>query len=290
MSTRHVMSQQHPSPPFTLTVQESERMLFITGIPRSGTSLLAHLLDHLPNLAILNEPRELPFLFETPSLEGFFSSYKTWRTKIANGEAIENQCVDNMVVSDTWNDGERRLYRPLVTREDFVLGTKNPLAYLTQLMTIRRVFPGAKIVILVRHPYYTIGSWKKTFSHLRHATILNSAVFKFADERQRAILLKLAAVADESTRRAGLWNYLATEIIMCADFDTIIRYEDLIVDPLPHLQRIYQQFFPDQMIGSVKPLVSRNNEEERCAMSIEEKKCIESMCAASAAWFGYHDL
>lgn len=279
------MRQQ--STPFALTVQESERMLFITGIPRSGTSLMAHLLDQLPNVVILNEPLEIPHLFEDASLQSFFSAYVTWRTKIVNGEAIENQCVNNAVVSDTWHDGERRSYVPTVTREDFVLGTKNPLAYLTRLNTIRRVFPGAKIVILVRHPYYTIGSWKKTFPHLRHASIRDSAVFKFADERQQGILVELAAIEDESTRRAGLWNYLATEIIACADSDMIIRYEDLIADPLPYLQRIYEQFFPDQKVEEVKSLETRNDE-ERYTISKEERKCIELICADAAAYFGYH--
>jgi|GEM_PF-2136190 len=284
------MRQRHSSASFSLTVQESERMLFVTGIPRSGTSLMAYLLDQLPNVVILNEPREIPFLFEDPSLEGFFSLYMTWRTKIASGEAVENRCVNSTVVSDTWHDGERSLYVPQVTREDFVLGTKNPLAYLTRLATIRRVFPGAVIVILVRHPAYTIGSWKRTFPHLRHAIIHNSAVFKFADDRQRAILSKLAEIEDDLTRRVGLWNYLAAEIIACADFDMIIRYEDLIADPLLYLQRIYQRFFPGQMLDSVELLVTRNNEEERTTMSIKEKTCIKSMCADSAAWFGYYDL
>ena len=264
-------------------------MLFITGIPRSGTSLLAHLLDQLPNMVILNEPLEIPHLFEDASLEAFFSAYTTWRKKIASGEALENQCVNNAVVSDTWDDGERRSYIPTVTREDFVLGTKNPLAYLTRLNTIRKVFPGAKIVILVRHPYYAIGSWKKTFLHLRHASIRDSAVFKFADERQQDVLVELAAIEDESARRAGLWNYLATEIKTCADSDMIIRYEDLIADPRPHLQRIYERFFPGTMVEAVQSLATRNDG-ERHPMSEEERTCIKSMCADAAAWFGYHDL
>lgn len=264
-------------------------MLFITGIPRSGTSLMAHLLDQLPNIVILNEPLEIPYLFEDASLEAFFSAYVIWRKKIASGEGVENQCVNNEVVSDTWHDGERRSYNPAVTREDFVLGTKNPLAYLTRLNTIRKVFPGAKIVILVRHPYYAIGSWKKTFPHLRHASIRDSAVFKFADERQQDVLVELDAIKDEPTRRAGLWNYLATEIKTCADSGMIIRYEELIADPRPYLQRIYEGFFSNALVETFHSLATRNDE-ERHPMSNEERKCIKSMCAESAAWFGYHDL
>ncbi len=278
-----------PSPSFALTVQESERMLFITGIPRSGTSLMAHLLDSLPNMVILNEPLEIPHLFEDASLEAFFSAHVTWRRKIASGEVLENQCVNNAVVSDTWDDGERRSYVPTVNRDDFVLGTKNPLAYLTRLKSIRRAFPGAKIVILVRHPYYAIGSWKKTFPHLRHATIGDSAVFKLADQRQRNVLSELAAIKDESIRRAGLWNYLVTEIKTCADSHMIIRYEDLIADPRSHLQCIYEGFFPGTIVEAVQSLVSRNDQ-ERDPMSKEERKYIKSMCADSAAWLGYHDL
>lgn len=261
-------------------------MLFITGIPRSGTSLMAHLLDSLPNIVILNEPLEIPHLFEDASLETFFSAYVAWRTKIANGEAVENQCVNDTVVSDTWKDGERRSYVPTIAREDFVLGTKNPLAFLTRLKTIRRVFPGAKIVILVRHPYYTIGSWKKTFPHLRHASIRDSAVFTFADERQQDILVELAAIEDESARRAGLWNYLATEIIAYADPDMILRYEDLVADPLPYLQRTYERFFQDTTVEVVKSLATRNDE-VRYPISKEEQTCIKSICANAAAHLGY---
>ncbi len=142
-------------------------------------------------------------------------------------------------------------------------------------------------MILVRHPYYTIGSWKKTFPHLRHAIIRDSAVFKFADERQQGILVELAAIEDESARRAGLWNYLATEIIACADPDMIIRYEDLIADPLPYLQRTYERFFPDTTVEAVTSLETRNDE-DRYTISKEERKCIELICADAAAYLGYH--
>ena len=283
------MEPQRPFVPFALTAEESERMLFVTGIPRSGTSLMAHLLDQLPNIVILNEPLQVPQLFEDASLETFFSAYVTWRTRIANGEAVENQCVGNAVVSDTWPDGERRLYVPTVTQDDFVLGTKNPLAYLTRLQTIRRVFPGAHILILVRHPYYTIGSWKRTFPHLRDATIRESAVFKFADEWQRRHLGELAVIEDSSIRRASLWKYLATQITACAEPDMVIRYEDLIVNPSQYLRQTYERFFSNTGINAVPPLMTRN-EIYRDTIDENEKFCIRSICGDSAAGFGYTDL
>ena len=281
--------QHHPSAPFALTIKDSQRMLFVTGIPRSGTSLMAHLLAQLPDIAILNEPLEIPYLFADRSLDAFFATYMIWRTKIAKGEGVENQCVDDRVVCDTWNNGNRRLYLPKINRADFVLGTKNPLIYLTRLKTIRMAFPGAMIVILVRHPYFTIGSWKRTFPHLKNATIYDSTVFKFADAYQRERLLKIAKIEDSATRRAGLWNYLANEIITCADPNTIIRYEDLVDNPFPYLYRIHQRFFGDTNLR-VNQSLKTHNDKTRYSISIEEQKCIASVCASTAAWLGYYDL
>lgn len=264
-------------------------MLFVTGIPRSGTSLMAHLLDQLPNIVMLNEPREVPHLFKDESLESFFSAYKIWRSKIANREGIENQSVDNIVVSDTWSDGERRLYCPTVSQEDFVLGTKNPLAYLIRLQSIRRAFPGAHILILVRHPYHTIKSWKRTFSHLRDAAISESAVFNFANESQRRDIDKLVEIKDLITRRASLWNYLATQILAHMQDTVVIRYEDLIANPFPYLQEIYQGLFPGASISDVQSLSSRNSP-LLDDLDGSERACIKDVCGASAGRLGYEDL
>ena len=272
-----------------LTAAQSGRMLFITGIPRSGTSLMASLVSQLPNIVVLNEPREMVQIFQDPTLRDFYAAYRTWRQHIANGRLIENQWIDGKVVSDTWTNGQRHFDVSTVTREDFVLGTKNPLAYLTRLQTIREVFPGAKIVVLVRHPYYAIGSWKQTFPHLRQATIRESAVFQFANARQQDILLDVDKINDEPMRRAALWNYLAKEILACADASTILRYEDFIEQPATYVEGVYQSFFTDQPPECSTVLHTRNDT-QRYALDEYDLTCIRSQCGTSSAALGYHDL
>ncbi len=269
-----------------LTITQSERMLFITGIPRSGTSLLASLVSQLPNIVVLNEPREMVQIFRDPTLRDFYTAYMTWRRHIADGKPVENQWINGKVATDTWNDGERRLHVPNVTRPDFVLGTKNPLTYLTRLQTIRQMFPGAKIVVLVRHPYYTIGSWKQTFPHLRHASIRDSAVFQFANGRQQEILALLDQIDDEPMRRAALWNYLAKEIIAWAEPATILKYEDLIARPASYVEGLYRSFFTDQPPRFTSDLHTRNDT-QRYTLGDDDLKCIRSQCGESAALLGY---
>ncbi len=272
-----------------LTVAQSERMLFITGIPRSGTSLMASLVSQLPNIVVLNEPREMVQIFQDPTLRDFYAAYRTWRQHIADGRPIENQWIDGKVVSDTWTNGQRHFDVSAVTRKDFVLGTKNPLAYLTRLQTIREVFPGAKIVVLVRHPYYAIGSWKQTFPHLRHATIRESAVFQFANPRQRQTLSVVDEIDDEPMRRAALWNYLAKEVIASADPATILRYEDVIEQPSTYVEEVYRSFFTDQPPECSAGLSTRNDA-QRYALDEYDITCIRLQCRESAACLGYYEL
>lgn len=34
-----------------------------------------------------------------------------------------------------------------------------------------QAFPEAVVINMIRQPYYTIGSWKRTFAHLREARV-----------------------------------------------------------------------------------------------------------------------
>jgi hypothetical protein len=208
----------------------------ITGIPRSGTSLLCRLLDDLPDCLVINEPAEIfgPLtLCENPWWLATF--YRDLRRRVLEGEEIENKVVDGHVVEDTSTSDQRVRYRPLVGRPDFLLGTKNTLVYMARLEQIRRALPEARIVVCVRHPADALASWKGSFPHLRDVPLQSFPVAyldnPFLTGAQRERLRQIAATPSAARRRALLWAHLAEVADGHRDLAELVRYEDLVADP-----------------------------------------------------------
>ena len=267
---------------------------FITGIPRSGTSYLCRLLHQLPDCVVLNEPSQIfPALLNNGLPYGVPLFYQEVRRKILEGECVENKIKDGELIEDTAIEDMRSQYYPQVSRPDFILITKNTLAYLARIPHIRTVMPEAPLIACIRHPLDTLASWKTTFTHLKTATLDNIPVGHIHDPSlsllQRQCLQEIANTSDEAMRRALWWRYLAETILDNKWQLHIVKYEDLVLSPnqtvtqvlqaIPHANNILK--LP---IKHLKPSALRHKRE---ALANEEIEMIWAICGQVAAEFGY---
>lgn len=261
----------------------------ITGIPRSGTSLLCRLLDDLPGQVVLNEPAEIFSALErAPRPWGMPTLYRDWRRRILAHEPIENKVVAGQIVDDTAVTDVRVPHVADAGGDDFTLWTKNTLAYSARLPQLADVMPGAVVVACVRHPFDTIASWIGTFPHLRDADVdrfpLGGPADTLLSEQQRRDLAAIGACADLPRRRALLWRHLAGVLLARRRDLHIVRYEDLTAAPSGQLNRILGPGFTPPADDRLPPLAPRSR---RATLSAADIEAIADACIEPAAALGY---
>ena len=261
----------------------------ITGIPRSGTSLVCRLLDGLPGHAVINEPAEIFAALERgPRPWGMPILHGDWRRRIKAGEPIANKVVAGRVVDDTAVVDERVPHVTAVADEDFVLWTKNTLAYAARLSQLADVMPEAAVVACVRHPFDAIASWLETFPHLRDADVDHFPLGGTADpllpDPQRRDLAAISACSTPPLRRALLWRHLAGMLLARRRDLHIVRYEDLTADPRGQLARVLGPAFPPPASDAIPSLAPRSR---RAALAAADIEAIADVCVEPAADLGY---
>ena len=87
---------------------------------------------------------------------------------------------------------------------------------------------------MIRHPFETIDSWKRSFPHLDQVDLDRfpfSGNDRLLDPFQRDSLAQISAATDLPIKRALLWKYLAGLVWRDRERTTTVRYEDLIDAP-----------------------------------------------------------
>jgi len=204
-------------PSQNITKNIEEKNFFITGIPRSGTSLLCKLLHEQDDCVVINEPNDIFHPLKNEAIPwGITNFYANTRRNILSGQQIENKLKDGLFIEDTAVVDEHSFYTPKVSKEDFLLGSKNTLSYMARLERIRQIAPQSPIIGCIRNPYDTIASWKNTFKHLNKADLNSFPIGHpkdpFLDFVKRRHLQEMMGVKSDSERRALLWRYLAKEL------------------------------------------------------------------------------
>ena len=261
--------------------------LIITGIPRSGTSYLCNLLHRIENCVVINEPSEIfePLINQSVPWK-IATFYKDIRRDILDGKPIKNKLDKGKVVEDTLIKDKITTYTPRVTIPDFILATKNTLTYLARLDAIQRAMPHARVVACVRNPIDTIASWKTSFPHLKEADINRFPVGHPDDPwlcgRQRKGAAYIAGVEDAAERRSALWRYLAELILAQAKNLILVRYEELVVDPMKVLKEILKGWKGHyRMVETMEP--SQPRLKKRAALNEKDVQSIRAICTQSAA-------
>jgi len=276
----------------TLTTPFATPEAIITGIPRSGTSYLCRLLHDLPECVVINEP--------TPIYQPLTQYYYPWpvatyyqelRRDILEGQAIENKMYNGQMIEDTAIIDVRTRYKPTVTRPDFLIATKNTLAYLVRIPQLKRVMPAAPIIACVRHPFDTIASWKTTFPHLQQAQVNEFPVGHpndpFLSHWQTQRLGEIAATPQVAVKRALLWRYLAECVLLNRNQLILVRYEELVPFPETILRQILPRIPgapPFVNTGKIIPSTLRHKRE---VLTTEDKAAILDLCQDSALALGY---
>ena len=262
--------------------------ILITGIPRSGTSYLCNLLHRYSNCVVVNEPVELLTTLAQELVPWSIPRlYRKLRSDICAGRPISNKLHQGAVTHDTRVSAETSDYIPAIDSEDFVLGTKNTIAYLTRLEGIRRVLPDVRVIVCIRDPFDTIASWKTSFPHLRDADISGLPV---GNERepwltaaQRQALRQIIEIEDLAQRRARRWHYFAERILDQGHTVTLVRYDEMVTNPAQTLTKILSDLPKGKLREPVQPSRIRSAAHR---LNASECQAIRAICSQSAAALG----
>ncbi len=254
------------------------RDFLITGIPRSGTSLVCSLLDRQSRWLVVNEPVEVFDLLEQrPDASGLALMHAQLRERIYRGEPIFNKVVNGKVVSDTVLRDERVLYHPELGSNDFWLGSKNTLVYTAALPLIHNL--GWPVLATVRHPLDSLASWRNTFDHLREARVDTFAVanpsFAGWSSSQRVALEEIVRQSDAALRRVLLWRLLVRALLDNAHWLTLWRYEDLTADIPGHMRRF------NRLMGyrGARAVMEARNRHRGKDRDVLERQLLGDLCA-----------
>lgn len=268
---------------------EPTRDYLITGIPRSGTSLLSRLLDDQPDSVVINEPNDAIMGVQVDPYHHFLLKFHArLRRDIASGRPIRNKLTDGRVTEDTFGANRSQIYHPTPVTAAFLLGTKDTLQYLSRLDSFRGRLRGFGVLVCIRHPLATIASWKRTFQHLIDAdvrTLVQNRVLSTSSRDDANSLEGMKHVADVRVRRALLWRYLAQIITRNRNWITVIRYEDLTANPRETIQAILTVLDPSRERQRV--VLEAHINPPQPVIDDAEARIIADICTDEATRYGY---
>jgi hypothetical protein len=269
--------------------QEQARDLIITGLPRSGTSMLCFVLNSVEGVAVINEPDEIFDILLRPNNVNSDCSlrfvdlkayYADLRRRLAAGEPVLNK-----IVADTRHEDARVSWRPgAIHRPDFVLATKNTLLYTCNLESI--LCEKFRVLALVRHPYQTIASWRSfgegpwRFGHLRRAIIpfFDRLRPDALGEDLRAAYLRLRHQPDDLNELCSFWNLLTRIYLNHRHQIEIVCYEDFVRIPGDSIRAME--------LGLKVP--DGNSSARYHDISLDDRAFIWERCCENALSLGYY--
>ena len=148
----------------------------VTGLPRSGLTLVAALIDSLPNAFCLNEPsRHLDLARRMPTTAAFckwLAGDFIWtRAQLLRGETVmDRRASDGSPLLDMLHDprpprNENGSVEPLPIRRpglngDFILAAKHHTVFTAMLPTLLKL-DYFTVIAIIRHPLDVIASWQQ---------------------------------------------------------------------------------------------------------------------------------
>ena len=208
-------------------------VLIITGIPRSGTTLVCALLDRLPDVVALNETMDVGALSamdgnasRIEAVAGHLADVR--RRLVERGEKPHRRLLgagDNMFLPSS--GGGRRwagadlgfvsVAKPLPP--NFTLALKHPNAFAALLPALRGRF---ECWALVRNPLAVLASWHSLDHPIRqgHAPM--------AEALDAALAEQLAGLEDARSRRLALLDWYGRRFLEVLGPERILRYEDIV--------------------------------------------------------------
>jgi len=216
--------------------------LLITGIPRSGTTLLTATIGKIPNVVALSEPiqqRELKRALSSPMEYAcrLIGLMQTLRRQILDGVPVPNRFDKNSgeVASNYWRSLKGEAGRQMVATseireeviavqdENFVLCIKNCEQFTSCLEALTQL-PGVSIIALVRNPIASLLSWRSLSLPISRGRI------KFGEKFHRE-LRKIRRLEDLLLRQVKLLDWYFGTYYRHREKINLLRYEDFVEKP-----------------------------------------------------------
>lgn len=143
----------------------ADRLLFLVGAPRSGTTLLARILAAHPDVFGRAEPHLVTPLAHL----GYWASVQKAPYDPLNAEQAIREFVRDLPRGEADYLDALRAYldtmygRMLATRPDRRWFLDKTPAYALVLPFLRRIYPGARYIVLTRNPVAVLVSWVTSF-------------------------------------------------------------------------------------------------------------------------------
>jgi hypothetical protein len=222
--------------------------IVVTGIPRSGTTLICHLLNKLPNTVALHEPMDVRGLAALPDrsrvageVQRFFD--ETRLGLLSDGTApskqVDGAVPDNPVGGPAGGVGIRarrvtkgRIVVDKPLTDEFSLCIKHPAAFTALLHDLA---PRFLTIAVVRNPVSVLASWSSVPFPVRDGRAPAAERF---DARLAA---ELASITDRVDRQIHLLSWFFARYDAVLPRDRVIHYEDVVATGGRVLERVIPQ-------------------------------------------------
>ena len=216
--------------------------IIITGLPRAGTTLLAKMIDTMPDSVCLNEPlwhydwakqhgRQGPDAFArwleedlAEQRHHLLAGKPVMDRRLPSGEAVTNYFREH----PTQKEARNRVGMVPFTREgltaDFTLATKHNILYLSVLdeLVKRKAF---KIIAIIRHPLGVIASWQTTPIPISRGELPAAMIYW---QHMRELV---ATPMDLLEKQIRMYDAMCERLYAHRAQIEIIKYEELVQDP-----------------------------------------------------------
>lgn len=211
----------------------------ITGIPRSGTTLVCACLNTLPNCVALAEPMDPPRHGDIGrAVDEIVSFASATRSGILeNGSAtsrgVEGASTDNFF-DEPAADGERRRHRSSISTigiqkplsPDFQLFIKHPALFTALAEPLARIFP---LFAIVRHPLAALASWQSVTLPVSEGRM--PVAEAFVPELRK----NLAGIGDCLGRQVALVRWMF-DCYRRLPRQNVVQYESIVRSPSTALE------------------------------------------------------
>jgi len=243
----------------------------VTGIPRSGTSLVSAILSSSTNSVCFNEIH-----YDIPTLPSFFYEM---RERIYSHQSVVMMLDEGGTTTTDTQKGDEvsKTNTVIVGKEQNIhLGSKVNIPYLDKIQRIQSM--NYKIIAMVRDPIFNIASW--------NSNEVNGIPESRVDGDQQHSRWNKFSFTDESKleRQVKIWDYYAEIIESLSDEVMVVRYETLISNPTKTMYEMCD--FLDINTPTEMPELIDGNDENKYP-HLEEITDVVNQNSTTKHLFGY---